>query len=855
MERRLQAAVQASFEKKFFSGGVSPARQLRLSNSNSGLGATGDRGRARAAGVARAPARQPHRSGDFQLCTMFRRRSVGSKRKLEMARIDFRTSLVEETVDSVAAVTRLHFARLKKSGESARPISDRNKEADHLCQCIEKCLLLGLRKNSYVGSRVEVWPMLVDLAVRVPTKIPVLLKHIGFVRGAKTEYDRGRLLVRVMLNRKLLVSLFAWVLSDESFVARWYYPYALFLCPSQIQRIVEQFGQLSAVAFDMSVLMSARYSWTVSDGIPGISFHTRRTSSESKSLSEGFFSFFSPRRRPKPRHRPASAVAPSSAGEVGGGSSSSEYIPALEVDQQELEQVRNQGRIILLNDAAQAVERGLSYREWLEEFSPRDASDPERGGRISSRAGISSRFAQAWVGAGGGFLQEERESMALTDEEKKHQATYFKMQQDRIGEPPAPQEAPPESKRKKKAKNFKVVFRKSVSRVRLQQGLEYAQVASKLASLVGLEGLPRERYRVSLLSSGTDSMEFGAAGGAAGPSDAALLDAAIESDAPAKLIIEPRTPPNGTTKSAVKEKERNVSLVSFESVLQKEKTGPRAPSTRPPQPPPQRPAGECENGNPSDNEGLAVSTEYEAGFVEASSAAPVEKKVRILFDGEIHSFRIDAEISPYDSLIAQLEQKFQLQGNLFSVFCVLAYGEITVLSNRMLANILAKADASFGKTTVKLKVSHPATASSRASMSQEVNRSLEGTTESEGERGLGAGADSRRDAKRESVESIASAEGGEQKISEQYESAQETAKGVVEGVGGNEQQHGAGTNNGADETPTPPQTPSQLSSATSAPETDCAEPTQDSEARADDIQGNEELGAAVHLMHGGAPLE
>ena len=344
---------------------------------------------------------------------MFRRRSVGSKRKLEMARIDFRTSLVEETVDSVAAVTRLHFARLKKSGESARPISDRNKEADHLCQCIEKCLLLGLRKNSYVGSRVEVWPMLVDLAVRVPTKIPVLLKHIGFVRGAKTEYDRGRLLVRVMLNRKLLVSLFAWVLSDESFVARWYYPYALFLCPSQIQRIVEQFGQLSAVAFDMSVLMSARYSWTVSDGIPGISFHTRRTSSESKSLSEGFFSFFSPRRRPKPRHRPASAVAPSSAGEVGGGSSSSEYIPALEVDQQELEQVRNQGRIILLNDAAQAVERGLSYREWLEEFSPRDASDPERGGRISSRAGISSRFAQAWVGAGGGFCRKNARAWRL----------------------------------------------------------------------------------------------------------------------------------------------------------------------------------------------------------------------------------------------------------------------------------------------------------------------------------------------------------------------------------------------------------------------------------------------------------
>ena len=33
----------------------------------------------------------------------------------------------------------------------------------------------------------------------------------------------------------------------------------------------------------------------------------------------------------------------------------------------------------------------VSYRAWLHEFSPRDACDPERGSRISSRAGIEKQ--------------------------------------------------------------------------------------------------------------------------------------------------------------------------------------------------------------------------------------------------------------------------------------------------------------------------------------------------------------------------------------------------------------------------------------------------------------------------------
>uniref|UniRef100_A0A7S0GTD9 PB1 domain-containing protein n=1 Tax=Amorphochlora amoebiformis TaxID=1561963 RepID=A0A7S0GTD9_9EUKA len=94
-------------------------------------------------------------------------------------------------------------------------------------------------------------------------------------------------------------------------------------------------------------------------------------------------------------------------------------------DKATYEAVQNSGKVILIRDAVRAVERKLSYRAWLYDFSPRDASDPERNNRISSRAGITSAFAQAWVGAGGTFTKEERESMELTPEEKHQQQMYL----------------------------------------------------------------------------------------------------------------------------------------------------------------------------------------------------------------------------------------------------------------------------------------------------------------------------------------------------------------------------------------------------------------------------------------------
>ena len=62
---------------------------------------------------------------------------------------------------------------------------------------------------------------------------------------------------------------------------------------------------------------------------------------------------------------------------------------------------------ILFADAEEYVKQGKTYLEWLHHFSRRDASDPLRGGWLSTRAFIKSNFAIAWIHKGGKFTSWE----------------------------------------------------------------------------------------------------------------------------------------------------------------------------------------------------------------------------------------------------------------------------------------------------------------------------------------------------------------------------------------------------------------------------------------------------------------
>eukprot|EP00466_Bigelowiella_natans_P019840 jgi/Bigna1/75867/fgenesh1_pg.37_\ len=388
---------------------------------------------------------------------------------------DFREMLVGETINAVKVLRKLSIvdgsstmvgANSELKTSYSRPICDDDIGADHLCQCVEKCLLFGLRTKSKSG---DTWPMLSSLERHCKPKNSALLVQLGIARRAAVNWDRGRVLIRVLLNEKLLSSLFAWIISDENFLKRWYRPYCL-MCSPRIQEIIGNLTQLSAVTFRLGIITKPRYTWSMTDGFPGISYiapqsgKRRNANSRNaagaanaaitsgklgrirggahnargmqKSHSDNTISQYHRHQRAGGRRKPwylggilgssssSSRISTnsSSASRIHGGEDES---PALDTDRAALEAVRNSGRIILLRDAERAVEKKVTYRAWLHEFSPRDACDPERGSRISSRAGITSAFAQAWIGAGGSFTDDERMSMELTPEEKRQQAMYL----------------------------------------------------------------------------------------------------------------------------------------------------------------------------------------------------------------------------------------------------------------------------------------------------------------------------------------------------------------------------------------------------------------------------------------------
>mmetsp|Transcript_21430 Transcript_21430/g.41590 ORF Transcript_21430/g.41590 Transcript_21430/m.41590 type:complete len:936 (+) Transcript_21430:44-2851(+) len=355
---------------------------------------------------------------------MFRRKEADPK--LRLAWTDFCDSLVEETLHAITQVRQL--CEGAKESKETHVLSSGDQACDHLCQCVEKCLLFGL-KTRKVDS--QIWPMLMALSRRWKPKNPALPEQFVKVRSLKVDYDRGRVLVRSLLNEQLLAALFAWIQGDEDFVRRWYQPYCL-MRSRKVEQTIGHLTQLGAIKFRLSLTERPRYTWNCSDGIPSCIYakvkakppklrHSKSSPSTVKKPPLHSISVFRPFFT-KQRVAVSDPLDPPNQ-------------PSAEVDKAEFEKVKNSGKIILLRDASRAVDLKWTYRQWLRDFSPRDAEDPERGSRISSRAGITSAFAQAWIGAGGTFTDDERRSMELTPEEKHQQQLYLLTKQRKIVPP------------------------------------------------------------------------------------------------------------------------------------------------------------------------------------------------------------------------------------------------------------------------------------------------------------------------------------------------------------------------------------------------------------------------------------
>jgi len=396
---------------------------------------------------------------------MFRSKRRSSK--LEHGYIDFRDMLLSEILEAVQGVRDLCLNTKGKEdvgpsdSKSFRLVCDSDREADYLCQCIEKCLLFGLKTRT-VNSHI--WPMITSLSRKTKPKNPSLGEFYGRAVNTKVQWDRTRILIRTLLNERSITCLFEWIGTEETFVHRWYQSYGLMRSEKDVKKITGYLAQLADIPFKLGPNVRPRYSWNITDGFPGMVYNVLGPAGgdsdapnpiqTSSSMSE------LPPQHPKTRAlktaksttslaemiRKRMAFSPSfsktngsmNQGVSGSGASSvfSPCVPTLDSDKETFEAVRNSGRMILLRDAARAVEKEMTYRDWLRDFSPRDACDPERGSRISSRAGITSAFAQAWIGAGGAFSNEERLSMELTPDEKRQQAMYLLTRAQR--EVPAP---------------------------------------------------------------------------------------------------------------------------------------------------------------------------------------------------------------------------------------------------------------------------------------------------------------------------------------------------------------------------------------------------------------------------------
>jgi len=427
--------------------------------------------------------------------------------KVMQARIHFREILVSEVAMVVKAVSSLGGPT--EDGKIVRIIYTYDKEADHLCQCIEKSILFGLRTRSKTS---HLWPMITALFKKLPPENPVLNKNLKLVGKTSYEWDKGRVLIRMCLNDSVLAKLFTWIGKSSAFLHKWYISESLFQSPRRMRQMLDSLEGLSKVHFELNIHSKPRYSWNIYEYIPSIHFeYKKRMQKTMRVLTDpqdvkrrmtftGRGGKYSPRKSLSPRIRYASptkrplsvtVASPESVLPAKASSSSSSSghtlipLPSLEDDIVAFQALQDSGLSILVRDAAKAVERKLSYRAWLFEFSPRDACDPERGSRISSRAGITSAFAQSWIGAGGSFTADERKSMELTEDEKKQQEEFL-LQRRKKHEIMHQHSPPPMNKElRRRLRQVRVVCHGRVYRMNLDRKDPLEFVRSKLKSLLG----------------------------------------------------------------------------------------------------------------------------------------------------------------------------------------------------------------------------------------------------------------------------------------------------------------------------------------------------------------------------------